>query len=63
VGNEAEGRSKDLTQRAQRKGGEKSEKDKNAYCGGAEGTEKSGRDPCLRQAGFGWLEAKAPLSV
>jgi hypothetical protein len=43
AGNEVEGKSKDLTQRTRREGGEKSEKDKNAYRRDAEGAEKTTR--------------------
>jgi hypothetical protein len=48
---------KDLTQRAQRNCGEKSEKDRKVYRGDAEGAEKTGDEEVLTlgQAGAGRL--------
>jgi hypothetical protein len=43
AGNDVVGKSKDLTERTPREGGEKSKKDKNAYRRDAEGAEKTTR--------------------
>src|SRR5277367_1803932 len=57
----AQRKAKDLTQRPQRKTGE--HRERRADRRGAENAEETGRDPCLRQAGFGRLEAQAPASL
>jgi len=44
----AEGKSKDFTQRAQRKSGEKSEKDDDVYRRDAEGAEKGNGESAMR---------------